>query len=129
MHFQLPPYDEAKVVSCIQGAIYDVVIDLRPMSPTYQHWMAEELTAENHRALYIPEGCAHGLQTLMDQTQVLYFMSQFHSAGHARGVRYDDPAFGIDWPLPITCLSDADQNWPAFVGDSAPNVACNRGLS
>ena len=114
MHFQVSPHEEAKAVSCIQGAIYDVVLDLRPYSPTYLAWAAEELTAENHRSLYIPVGCAHGFQTLTEHAQVLYFMSEFYSPRHGRGVRYDDPAFGIKWPLEVTSISDADLSWPAF---------------
>ena len=115
MHYQRAPHQEAKVVGCIRGAIYDVVLDLRPDSPTYLRWAAAELTAENHRSLYIPEGCAHGFQTLMDGAEVLYLMSEFYAPGHAAGVRYDDPAFAIEWPLPVACISDADRAWPDYV--------------
>jgi dTDP-4-dehydrorhamnose 3,5-epimerase len=114
MHYQLPPHREAKVVSCTRGALYDVVLDLRDDSPTYLDWAAVELTAENRRMLLIPEGCAHGFQTLTDDTDVLYFMSEFYCPEYARGARYDDPAFNISWPLTITSLSDADRAWPAF---------------
>jgi dTDP-4-dehydrorhamnose 3,5-epimerase len=114
MHFQLSPYEEAKVVSCTQGAIFDVVLDLRPNSPTYLAWAAEKLTAENRRALYIPEGCAHGFQTLMADTQVLYLMSEFYAPSHGRGVRYDDQVFGIEWPLEVACIADADRSWPDY---------------
>ena len=115
MHYQRPPHREAKVVSCIRGAIYDVVLDLRRVSPTYLRWAAAELTAESHRMLYVPEGCAHGFQTLMDGAEVLYLMSEFYAPGHAAGVRYDDPAFAIEWPLPVACISDADRAWPDYV--------------
>jgi dTDP-4-dehydrorhamnose 3,5-epimerase len=114
MHYQRPPHREAKVVSCIRGAIYDVVLDLRRDSPTYQRWAAAELTAESHRMLYIPEGCAHGFQTLTDDAEVLYLMSEFYAPGHSAGVRHDDPAFAIEWPLPVACISDADRAWPAY---------------
>ena len=126
MHFQARPYEEAKVVSCTLGAIYDVVIDLRPQSPTYLSWVAEELNAENRRGLYVPEGCGHGFQTLTDATQVLYFMSEFYSPQHARGIRYDDAALGIPWPLEVTCISKADLNWPRFEG-SYKSAAAGRG--
>jgi len=114
MHYQCAPFEEAKVVSCTQGAIFDVILDLRPYSPTYLNWTAEELNADNHRALYIPEGCAHGFQTLADNSQVLYFMSEFYAPEHGRGVRYDDPAFAIEWPLAVTSISAADRSWPFY---------------
>jgi dTDP-4-dehydrorhamnose 3,5-epimerase len=90
------------------------VLDLRPNSPTYLAWAAEKLTAENRRALYIPEGCAHGFQTLMADTQVLYLMSEFYAPSHGRGVRYDDQVFGIEWPLEVACIADADRSWPDY---------------
>jgi dTDP-4-dehydrorhamnose 3,5-epimerase len=114
MHYQISPYQEAKVVSCTRGGIYDVVVDLRPESPTHRCWAAVELTAGNRRMLYVPEGCAHGYQTLADDTELLYLMSEFYSPEHARGVRYDDPAFGIEWPLAVGALSDADRSWPDY---------------
>jgi dTDP-4-dehydrorhamnose 3,5-epimerase len=114
MHFQRSPHREAKVVSCTRGRVYDVVIDLRPDSPTYLRWTAVELTAENRRMLYIPEGLAHGFQTLADETELLYLMSESYSPAHARGVRHDDPVFGIDWPLPVASISDADRTWPSY---------------
>jgi dTDP-4-dehydrorhamnose 3,5-epimerase len=114
VHFQLAPSQEAKTVCCTRGALYDVVLDIRQQSPTYRAWVAAELTPENRRMFYIPEGCAHGFQTLADETEVLYLMSEFYSPGHSSGVRYDDPAFGIEWPLPVTCISDADKSWPRF---------------
>lgn len=98
LHFQEKPFEEAKLVRCSRGAIYDVVIDLRPGSPTYRQWISEELTQENHKAVYIPEGFAHGFQTLQDDTEVLYQMSVPYRPGHSRGIRWDDPALGIAWP-------------------------------
>jgi dTDP-4-dehydrorhamnose 3,5-epimerase len=120
LHFQLPPFQEAKTVSCTQGALYDVVVDLRPDSPSFLRWAAVELTAGNRRMFYIPEGCAHGFQTLAAETEVLYFISEFYSPAHARGVRYNDPAFGIDWPLPAAALSEADRNWPDYEPTGLP---------
>lgn len=112
MHFQEEPALEAKLVSCTRGAIFDVVVDLRPESPTYLKWYGIELRAEDHRMMYIPERCAHGYQTLEDGTEMFYLTSQFYVPSAARGVRFDDPAFGIRWPLPPTALSDQDLNWP-----------------
>jgi dTDP-4-dehydrorhamnose 3,5-epimerase len=108
MHYQAPPHEEAKLVRCTKGALYDVIIDLRPDSRTCRQWLGVELTAENRRALYIPEGFAHGFQTLEDDTEVLYQMSEFYHSESARGVRYDDPAFGIDWPVRNPILSPKD---------------------
>jgi dTDP-4-dehydrorhamnose 3,5-epimerase len=116
LHFQLPPCQEAKIVSCTRGAIYDVVVDLRRDSPTHMQWAAVELTAGNRRQLYVPEGCAHGFQTLDDNSELLYLMSEFYSPEHARGVRYNDPSFGIAWPLAAECLSEADRAWPDYPG-------------
>jgi dTDP-4-dehydrorhamnose 3,5-epimerase len=98
MHYQVSPHAEAKLVRCTAGAIYDVVLDLRPGSATHRQWIAMELTAENHTILYVPEGCAHGFQTLRDDTEVSYQMSRPYNAEAARGVRYDDAAFSILWP-------------------------------
>jgi dTDP-4-dehydrorhamnose 3,5-epimerase len=114
MHYQEAPYAEAKLVRCIRGAIYDVALDLRPGSPTFRNWVASVLTSENRRALYIPEGCAHGFQTLEDNTELFYQMSEFYKEGLGRGVRWDDPAFGIDWPLEVQAISERDQTYPAF---------------
>jgi dTDP-4-dehydrorhamnose 3,5-epimerase len=113
MHYQAH-VPEAKVVSCTKGSIHDVVLDLRRDSPTYLLWAAVQLTAENRRMLYVPEGVAHGFQTLSDDTELLYFMSEFYVPEYARGVRYDDPAFGIVWPLQVTTISDADRAWPDY---------------
>jgi dTDP-4-dehydrorhamnose 3,5-epimerase len=114
LHFQVPPHAEAKFVRCTRGAIYDVIVDLRPDSPTFRHWVAVELTAENHRMLYVPEGFAQGYQTLSDDAEMCYQTTQFYHAGAASGVRHDDPAFGIEWPLPVSVISEADRTWPDF---------------
>jgi len=114
MHFQRAPFEETKVVRCTRGAVVDVAIDLRPDSPTYRRWAAVELTADNHRMLYVPRGCAHGYQTLVDDTELCYQTSQVYAPEHATGVRYDDPAFAVRWPLAVTVLSDADRRWPDF---------------
>jgi dTDP-4-dehydrorhamnose 3,5-epimerase len=116
MHFQKAPYAETKLVRCVRGAIYDVIIDLRPDSPSYKRWIGVELTADNRRALYVPEGFAHGFQTLEDHSDVMYQVSQFYTPGSEGGVRYNDPAFDIQWPLPVSIISDKDQRWPDFEG-------------
>ena len=112
MHYQAAPYVEAKLVSCVRGLMYDVITDLRPASPTYRKWFAVELSAENYEMLYIPEGFAHGFQTLEDDTVVYYQMSEFYHPECARGVRWDDPAFGIKWPIEPKIISDKDKNLP-----------------
>ena len=112
MHYQAAPHEEAKLVRCTMGAIYDVMIDLRKASPTFHQWVAAELTAENHRAVYIPEGFAHGFQTLTDDAEVFYQMSEFFYPDLARGVRWNDPAFGIAWPISEVIVSDKDQSFP-----------------
>jgi dTDP-4-dehydrorhamnose 3,5-epimerase len=114
MHYQAAPYAEAKVVRCTMGGIYDVIIDLRSDSSTFKQWLAVDLTAENHRMLYIPEGFAHGFQTLLDGTEVLYQMSEFYHPECARGVRWNDAAFGIEWPDDVRILSIRDQCYPDF---------------
>jgi len=114
MHFQTEPALEAKLVRCTRGRIFDVVVDLRPESPSYRKWYGAELSAENGRILYVPERCAHGYQTLEDSTDVYYLTSQFYTPKAARGVRFDDPTFSIDWPLAATTISEQDRNWPLF---------------
>lgn len=114
MHFQKAPFEEVKMVSCLKGRIWDVIIDLRPQSPTFRHWQGFELTAANDRQLYVPEGFAHGFQTLCDHAEVGYLISAFYAPQAASGVRYDDPAFAIDWPLPVSVISEKDLTWPAF---------------
>lgn len=115
MHFQAAPFAEAKLVRCTSGSIYDVIIDLRPSSPAFKRNFAVELSAENGKMLYIPEEFAHGFQTLEDDTEVFYQMSQSYSAEHARGVRWNDPAFGIEWPAGERIIIGRDQEYPDFV--------------
>lgn len=114
MHYQVAPHEEAKLVRCTRGSIYDVVLDLRRNSPTYGRWHAVELNRRNHRMLYVPRGCAHGFQTLKDDTEVFYQVSAFYSSESARCVRWDDPAFGIRWPLEAAVISDKDRDCPDF---------------
>ena len=114
MHFQAHPHEETKLVRCTGGAIYDVVLDLRPSSPRFREWFAVVLTAANRKAVYIPEGCAHGFMTLEDDTEVLYQMSEFYHAESARGVRWNDPAFEITWPGPVEVISERDQTYSDF---------------
>jgi dTDP-4-dehydrorhamnose 3,5-epimerase len=114
MHFQIQPHAEAKVVRCTQGSIWDVIVDLRPQSPTFKRWYGVQLSAENRSALYVPEEFAHGFQTLTDDTEVLYLMSEMYDPECARGLLWNDPAFGIDWPLPAPTMSDRDRAFPLF---------------
>ena len=111
---QRPPHEEAKIVRCVAGAIWDVIVDLREGSPTRLRWFAAELEAENGTALYVPAGCAHGFITLAPATDVFYQMSEFHVPEAAVGFRWDDPAFGIDWPLPPVVISPRDASHPDF---------------
>lgn len=112
MHFQVAPALEAKLVRCTRGAIFDVVLDLRQESPSYGKWYGVELSAENGRMLYVPERCAHGCQTLEGRTEINYMASAFYTPKAVRGVRFDDPAFSIQWPLVATAVSEQDRNWP-----------------
>jgi dTDP-4-dehydrorhamnose 3,5-epimerase len=132
LHYQAAPYGEDKLMRCIRGAIYDVILDLRPESPTYSHWSGFELSSANHRALYVPQGFAHGYLTLVDDSEVFYPVSQFYTPGAERGIRWNDPAFAIDWPIRghasdgrgesaghyiavgELILSDKDRNWPDY---------------
>jgi dTDP-4-dehydrorhamnose 3,5-epimerase len=111
LHYQAPPATETKLVRCTQGAIYDVIVDMRPDSPTYLSHIGVELTATNRRALYVPEMFAHGYLTLTPQTEVMYQVSEFYTPGCERGLRYDDPTLGIDLPIPVAEISDKDANW------------------
>jgi dTDP-4-dehydrorhamnose 3,5-epimerase len=117
MHFQLPPHAEAKLVRCTRGVVYDVAVDLRPDSTTYLRWFGVQLSADNARMLYVPPGCAHGYLTLTDGTELFYQTSEFYEPAAARGVRYDDPAFGIDWPTEVRVISEQDRNWPLVAQD------------
>jgi len=112
LHFQTPPKAEDKIISCVKGAIYDVAIDLRKDSPTFGRCVAEKLTEDNKKMFLIPKGFAHGFQTLTDNTEILYFMSEFYSPEYESGVRWNDPFFNIKWPLKPTLISRKDKNWP-----------------
>jgi dTDP-4-dehydrorhamnose 3,5-epimerase len=117
MHFQTAPHEEAKIVRCTRGAIYDVIVDLRPASATFKGWIGVELTAENRSMLYVPEGFAHGYQTLVEDTETFYLVSEFYAPGAEGGLRWNDPTFGIAWPDEQgVFLSDKDRNWPDFSG-------------
>lgn len=109
MHYQAAPYEEAKLVCCTKGAIYDVIIDLRSNSATFKRWMSVELTSENHKMLFIPEGFAHGFQTLEADTEVFYQMGESYHSKYARGVRWNDPAFGIEWRIKNLIISEKDK--------------------
>lgn len=111
LHYQASPYEEAKLVRCTRGSIYDVVVDLRRESPTYLKWYAVELNAEDHRMIFVPRGFAHGFQTLVDQSEVFYMMSEFYYSESARGLRWDDPLLGIEWPLANPILSEKDREY------------------
>ena len=119
MHFQTRPHEEAKVVRCTQGNIYDVMVDLRPESGTFKQWFGAELSAENRLSLYIPAGFAHGFLTLSDDAEVLYLMSEFFHPECASGVRWNDPAFSIAWPGKVSVISDRDASYPDFSGPDA----------
>jgi dTDP-4-dehydrorhamnose 3,5-epimerase len=116
LHYQAPPHQEAKLVRCVRGAVFDVIVDVRPDSPTCRAWFGQELSAENRRLLYVPEGCAHGYLALEDATEVLYATSAAYHPASERGIRWNDPAFAIAWPDagPLT-LSPKDRQWPDFV--------------
>lgn len=115
MHFQEAPFSETKIVRCTRGSVYDVVVDLRPQSKTFKNWIAVTLTDEEGNSLYIPDGCAHGFLTLTDDADVFYQMSDYYKPEAARGVRWDDPAFGIHWPAEVKVLSGRDRTYPDFV--------------
>jgi dTDP-4-dehydrorhamnose 3,5-epimerase len=114
MHYQVAPSEETKSVRCTMGAIYDVIIDLRPNSPTFKAWLSVELSAENRKMIYIPVGFSHGFMTLADNTEVFYQMSEFYAPECARGVRWNDPAFDIVWPAEVTAISEKDRQYPDF---------------
>jgi dTDP-4-dehydrorhamnose 3,5-epimerase len=115
MHYQLAPYQETRLVRCTRGALYDVIVDLRPDSPTYKRWIGVELTATNYRMLYVPADFAHGFITLEDNTEAAYLVSESYTPGAVRGLRWDDPQFNIEWPRPVEVISDKDASRPDFV--------------
>lgn len=114
MHYQDAPFEEVKLVQVLRGALYDVILDLRPQSKTYLEWFGAKLTSKNNRLLYIPKGLAHGFQTLEDDTLVYYMISEKYAPAYARGVRWNDPAFKIKWPLKEVIISKKDENWPDY---------------
>lgn len=116
MHYQIAPYEEDKLVRVTGGAIYDVIIDLRPFSSTYKKWIRVELTANSYRMLYVPKGFAHGFQTLADDTEIFYQMSEFYAPEYSRGLRWNDPMFDIRWPVGEKIISLKDQSYPDFAG-------------
>lgn len=115
LHYQSPPHAEAKLFRCLRGAIYDVIVDLRPESPTYRRWLGVELDAASRRMLYVPPRFAQGFVTLEDSTEVTYQVSEYYAPDYERGIRYDDPAFCISWPTEAAVISPKDRSWPDFV--------------
>jgi dTDP-4-dehydrorhamnose 3,5-epimerase len=122
LHYQAAPNEEVKLVRCTAGVIYDVIVDLRPTSPTYCQYLGVTLSAGNRRAIYIPKNCAHGFLTLEQDSEVFYNMSEFYAPGSARGFRWDDPAFKIIWPEPILVISKRDEAWPAFTTNGSIQI-------
>jgi len=116
-HYQVAPYQEDKLLRCVRGAVHDVVLDLRPDSPTFMRHIAVELSAENYRMLLVPKGCANAFLTLADETEVTYLVSEFYTPAAERGVRWNDPAFRIEWPAEPAVISEKDCSWPDFVGE------------
>lgn len=112
LHMQVAPYEESKLIKCVRGAIYDVIVDLRENSATFRQWIAVELTTSNYQMLYVPEGFAHGFITLQDETEVSYQMNQFYTPGFEKGFRWNDPALNIKWPILPSIISDKDKNFP-----------------
>ncbi len=119
MHYQAPPHAEAKLIRCTRGAIYDVIVDLRADSPTYRQWIGVELAADDHRMLFVPENFAHGFLTLSDDVEVTYQVSEFYTPGAERGIRWNDPAIGIEWPMEPTVMSRKDMSWPDYAAETA----------
>ncbi|MCX6006126.1 MAG: dTDP-4-dehydrorhamnose 3,5-epimerase [Chloroflexi bacterium] len=115
LHYQSAPHEEVKLVSCTRGSMYDVIVDIREQSPTYCRWLAVELTEQNRKMLYIPKGFAHGFQTLADDTAVYYQMSEYYHPGLARGIRWNDSALGINWPVKISIMAAKDRQFPDFI--------------
>ncbi|TCS64991.1 dTDP-4-dehydrorhamnose 3,5-epimerase [Varunaivibrio sulfuroxidans] len=114
LHFQGVPRPDPKLVQCVRGAIFDVAVDLRPASPTFRDWFGVELSAQNRRALFVPPGCAHGFLSLRDDTEVLYLMGEYYEPALAQGVRWDDPAFAIAWPIAPAVIAPRDRDYPDF---------------
>lgn len=129
LHYQADPYPEAKLVRCVRGALFDVAVDIRPDSPTFGRWTAAELTSDNGRMLYIPEGCAHGFQTLAGETEIVYQISVSYRPELSRGIRWDDADIGIDWPVTDAILSDRDRDLPTLTEAVASGQAADGGAS
>ena len=117
LHYQLPPDTEVKLVRCIRGALWDVIVDVRPGSPSFGRWFGAELTAQNRRMMYVPRGFAHGFITLTDDSELIYFVSDFYEPKQERGLRWNDPKIAIDWPVAPSVISEKDANWPDFESD------------
>ena len=128
-HYQHEPHAEAKTVRCIRGAIFDVAVDIRESSPNYLQWVGHELSADNRMSLYVPKGFAHGYLTLVPDTELLYSTSAFYNADAEAGVRYDDPALAIKWPMPVQVISEKDESWPYLDANSRPGQGENRAPS
>ena len=122
-HYQVAPHQEDKLLRCVRGAVFDVVVDLRPQSPTFLRHITLELSASNHRTLLVPKGCANAFLTLVDDTEVTYLVSEFYTPAAERGVRWDDPAFAISWPAGPAVISDKDRSWSDFVTERKPRLA------
>jgi dTDP-4-dehydrorhamnose 3,5-epimerase len=123
MHYQVAPHEQAKLVRCLYGALYDVIIDLRPDSPTFKQWLGVELSGEDTKALYVPPNFAHGFQTLLDNTEVSYHTSSYYQPSSERGVRWDDPTFNITWPqIEFRIIIARDREYPDFEGQTRPSV-------
>jgi dTDP-4-dehydrorhamnose 3,5-epimerase len=114
LHYQVEPHLEVKLIRCTRGTIFDVVVDVRPASPTFGRWLSATLSADGDEMLYVPAGCAHGYQSMTDDVEVSYLVSHRYAPEAERGIRFDDPAFGIRWPLPVAAISGKDQQWPDF---------------
>jgi dTDP-4-dehydrorhamnose 3,5-epimerase len=123
LHYQAAPYAETKVIRCTRGAIWDAIVDVRPASPTFKQWLGLELTADNYTMLYVPEGFAHGFITLTDDVEVTYQVSQFYTPGAERGIRWNDPALSVEWPEPVSVISEKDAHWPDFVDEGRQEAA------
>lgn len=126
MHYQARPNEEDKLVRCLRGAIWDVIVDIRAGSPTYCRWVGVELSESNQRMLLVPKGFAHGFLTISHDVAVSYMMSEFYEPTAERGARYDDPAFGIEWPAPVREISGKDRGWPSFVREETAHPAASR---
>ncbi len=131
MHFQFPPMPETKIVRATRGAIVDIIVDLRPESPTFLQSVSVELNEENRRSLYVPERFAHGYQTLVDETETSYFVGEFYAPETEGGLAYDDPRLGLEWPLPVTVISEKDTQWRAFdeIGDELTRRMAGLGVA